>query len=216
MDYAQSQRNPAKHVAGIVFVVVFHVVLIYGLMNGLARKVVEVIKGPLETRLIEEAKKAPPPETPPPPPPKLAPPPPPFIPPPEINVAVQQQSAGAITAIARTPPPAPVAAPVAAPPPAPKAPPVRTQPVIDAKRSCAEPEYPSASRRLEEEGTVLLRFLIDVDGKVVQSEVQSTSGYPRLDEAARQALSRCQFKPGTLDGKPEQSWASMKYTWKLQ
>ena len=210
MDYAQSQRNPAKHVAGILFVITFHVLLIYGLMNGLARKAVEVIKGPLETRLIEEAKKALPPETPP-PPPKLAPPPPPFIPPPEVNIALlPQQSTGAITAIARTPTPTPAAAPVA------KASPVRTQPVIDAKRSCPEPEYPSASRRLEEEGTVTLRFLINIDGKVVQSEIQSTSGYQRLDEAARQALSRCQFKAGTVDGRPEQSWASLKYVWKLQ
>jgi len=54
LDYAQQQRNPAKHLAGIAFVVIFHVALIYGLMNGLARKVVEVVKGPLETRLIEE------------------------------------------------------------------------------------------------------------------------------------------------------------------
>jgi protein TonB len=213
MDYAQQQRNPAKHLVGITFVVVFHILLVYGLMNGLARKVVEVVKGPLETRLIEEVKKAPPPDTPPPPPPKLAPPPPPYIPPPEINVAVASQSApGAITAIARTPPPAPVAPAPAAPP----RPAVRTPPIIDAKHSCAEPQYPSASRRLEEEGTVVLRFLIDVDGRVVKSEVESSSGHARLDDAARQALGRCQFKPGTVDGKPEQSWASLKYTWKLQ
>ena len=217
LDYAQQQRNPAKHLAGIAFVVIFHVALVYGLMNGLARKVVEVVKGPLETRLIEEIKKAPPPDKPPPPPPKLAPPPPPFIPPPEVNVAaVQQANPGAITAIARTlPPPAPepAPAPVVAAPPRPA---VRVPPVIDAKRSCAEPEYPSASRRLEEEGTVVLRFLIDVDGRVVKSEIESSSGYARLDEAARNALGRCQFKPGTVDGKPEQSWASLKYTWKLQ
>jgi protein TonB len=194
LDYAQQQRNPAKHLAGIAFVVIFHVALIYGLMNGLARKVVEVVKGPLETRLIEEVKKAPP----------------------EVNVAVVQQgNPGAITAIARTPPPAPepAPAPVVAAPPKPA---VRLPPVIDAKRSCAEPEYPSASRRLEEEGTVVLRFLIDVDGRVVKSEIESSSSYARLDEAARNALGRCQFKPGTVDGKPEQSWASLKYTWKLQ
>ena len=192
LDYAQQQRNPAKHLAGIAFVIIFHVALVYGLMNGLARKVVEVVKGPLETRLIEEIKKAQP-DKPPPPPPKLAPPPPPFIPPPEVNVAaVQQANPGAITAIARTlPPPAPEPAPPvvqAAPRPA-----VRVPPVIDAKRSCAEP-----------------------DGRVVKSKVESSSGYARLDEAARNALGRCQFKPGTVDGKPEQSWASLKYTWKLQ
>ena len=46
MDYAQQQRNPAKHMVGISFVIVFHVILVWALVNGLARKVVEVVKGP--------------------------------------------------------------------------------------------------------------------------------------------------------------------------
>ncbi len=63
---------------------------------------------------------------------------------------------------------------------------------------------------------MVLKFLVDVDGKVIQSQVDKSSGSNQLDEAARNALSRCQFKPGTLDGKPEQSWANMRYTWKLE
>jgi protein TonB len=96
------------------------------------------------------------------------------------------------------------------------APPVRTAPIINAAASCQKPEYPSASRRNEEEGTVQLRFLIGPEGNVLESQVEKSSGFTRLDEAARSALSRCQFKPGTLNGKPEQSWASMKYTWRLE
>ena len=96
-----------------------------------------------------------------------------------------------------------------------KAEPVRTAAVVNSA-NCEKPEYPSASRRLEEEGTVFLRFLVGVDGKVIQSEVEKSSGYRRLDEAARAGLSRCQFKPATVDGKPEQAWASMKYTWRLE
>jgi periplasmic protein TonB len=108
-----------------------------------------------------------------------------------------------------------------APPPAPAAPPppvvaVRTAPIINAAASCQKPEYPSASRRNEEEGTVQLRFLIGPEGNVLESQVEKSSGFTRLDEAARSALSRCQFKPGMLNGKPEQSWASMKYTWRLE
>ena len=94
--------------------------------------------------------------------------------------------------------------------------PVRTAPVINAAASCPKPEYPSASRRNEEEGTVQLRFLIGTEGQVLESQVEKSSGFTRLDEAARIAISRCQFKPGTLNGKPEQSWASMKYTWRLE
>jgi protein TonB len=81
---------------------------------------------------------------------------------------------------------------------------------------CEKPEYPSASRRLEEEGTVALRFLVGVDGKVIQSEVEKSSGFKRLDEAARAGLSKCQVRPALVDGKPEQAWASIKYTWRLE
>jgi protein TonB len=81
---------------------------------------------------------------------------------------------------------------------------------------CEKPEYPSASRRLEEEGTVALRFLVGVDGKVIQSEIEKSSGFKRLDEAARAGFYKCQFRPALVDGKPEQAWASMKYTWRLE
>jgi protein TonB len=147
------------------------------------------------------------PSLPPPPAPK---PPPPAPPPPPTAPVVTTPSPAAIQL-----PAAPsVATPVT--PPAPAAPAVRTSAVIQAGATCAKPDYPSASRRLEEEGTVTLKFLIGVDGRVMQAEVEKTSGFQRLDEAARTALSRCQFKPGTVDGKPEQSWASIKYTWRLE
>ena len=100
-------------------------------------------------------------------------------------------------------------------PPAPS-PSIRTGAAIQPGASCAKPDYPSASRRLEEEGTVSLKFLIGADGRVLQAEIEKTSGFPRLDEAARNALSKCQFRPGTVDGKAEQSWASIKYTWRLE
>lgn len=61
----------------------------------------------------------------------------------------------------------------------------------------------------------MLRFLIGVDGNVLESQIALSSGFARLDEAARGALSKCQFKPGTVDGKAEASWASLKYTWRL-
>jgi protein TonB len=98
---------------------------------------------------------------------------------------------------------------------APPAPPVVTAAVISAS-GCEKPEYPSASKRLEEEGTVQLKFLVGVDGRVIESAIEKSSGFRRLDEAARAGLSKCQFKPGTVDGKPQQSWASMKYTWRLE
>jgi TonB family protein len=82
--------------------------------------------------------------------------------------------------------------------------------------SCEKPEYPAMSKRLEEEGTVQLKFLVGTDGKVIESAVEKSSGFLRLDDAARQGLLKCQFKPASVGGIPQQSWASMKYTWRLE
>lgn len=226
MSYAEPHGNSSRRLTGLVAVVVFHTAMGYALVNGLARKIVEVVTQPLETKIIEEIKPPPPDKPPPPPPPKLAPPPPPFIPPPEIQVQAPQM-APTITAVTRVKPIAPVAVPgqrvAPAPKPAPKPvpvpvpvprAPVRTAPVVDAK-ACEKPEYPSAALRAQETGVVLLAFLIDVDGTAVESKVERSSGSRRLDEAARKALGLCKFKPATTDGKPERAWAKIEYEWKL-
>ena len=61
MDFASQQRRPGKHPIGFGVVVVLHIALGYALVNGLGRKIVDVIKAPLETKLIEEVKPPPPP-----------------------------------------------------------------------------------------------------------------------------------------------------------
>ena len=74
MDFARQQRDPARHLIGIAFVVLIHAIVIYALVTGLARKAIEVIKKPLTATIIEEIK-APPPPPPPPPPKKIVEPP---------------------------------------------------------------------------------------------------------------------------------------------
>ena len=223
IDYASRQRTPRKLVIGLTAVVVLHGLLFWAINSGLARKFVKVIKGPVEAVLLEEAKPdIPPPPPPPPPPPKNLPPPPPaYGPPAEIQVAAPPPG-NAIAAVSNTPlpvaPPSPSPSPSPLPvqsTPQPASPPVQTSAVISAS-SCEKPDYPSASKRLEEEGTVQLKFLVGVDGKVIESAIEKSSGFRRLDEAARAGLSKCQFKPATLDGKPQQSWASLRYTWRLE
>ena len=223
IDYANRQRTPRKLVIGLTAVVVLHGLLFWAINSGLARKFVKVIKGPVEAVLLEEAKPdIPPPPPPPPPPPKNLPPPPPaYVPPAEIQVAAPSP-VNAIAAVSNTPlpvaPPSPSPSPSPLPvqsTPQPASPPVQTSAVISAS-SCEKPDYPSASKRLEEEGTVQLKFLVGVDGKVIESAIEKSSGFRRLDEAARAGLSKCQFKPATLDGKPQQSWASLRYTWRLE
>ena len=209
-DYASRQRKPTKHLVGVGLVVVLHLLLLWAINSGLARSFVKKLKGPVEAVLLEEQKPDIPPPPPPPPPKNLPPPPPAYVPPVDVLVSAPP-SANAIAAVSNTP------QPVAPPSPAPvvAAAPVRTGAVVNSA-NCEKPEYPSASRRLEEEGTVSLRFLVGVDGKVIQAEVDKSSGFRRLDEAARAGLAKCQFKPATVDGKPEQAWASMKYTWRLE
>jgi protein TonB len=221
MDFSGHEREPGKKLWGFAFVILVHVLIVYALLTGLARKVVEVVRQPVEAKIIEEPKPPVMKDLPPPPPqPKLAaPPPPPFIPPPEVRVQTPPPP-NAITPMNNTKPDTPVmpAPQPAAPAPQPQtaaAAPVRTPAVVDAG-NCQKPEYPRKSLRMEEQGTVVLRFLIGVDGRVVESQVERSSGHRDLDNAARNALSLCRFKPGTVDGKPEQSWTKMEYVWKIE
>src|SRR5437667_158592 len=74
MDFARQQRDPTRHLIGIAFVVLVHALVIWALITGLGKQMVEVIKKPLSATIIEEIK-APPPPPPPPPPKKIVEPP---------------------------------------------------------------------------------------------------------------------------------------------
>lgn len=205
MEFGQ-RPDPTRRLAGIVGVIAFHVLVVWGLVSGLARKAIEVLPSPIETKILEEmhTQEEPPP---PPPPPEFEAPPPPFIPPPEITIQQRPEpSANTITTVTTQ-------VPVAPPRPAAPKPAVRVAPVVKAA-NCRPPEYPPVSERLGEHGTVVLALLVGVDGKVTDSRIEKSSGYERLDKAAQVGLSRCKFTPGTVDGKPEAAWAQMKYTFK--
>ena len=62
------------------------------------------------------------------------------------------------------------------------------------------PRYPSLSRRMGEEGRVILRVLINVKGHPEQVAVQQSSGSVRLDEAGRQAVLSALFQPHIDNG----------------
>src|SRR5438105_15288578 len=121
MDFSQRQARSGQHAPGVLFVIFFHIFIVYALVTGLAKKVVDVVRAPIETKVIEEIKKPPPPpEIVVPPPPVLAAPPPPLIPPPEVHIATPPPVQQTITASTPTPPPVTAITPVA--PPAPPAP----------------------------------------------------------------------------------------------
>src|SRR5450830_1083828 len=93
--------------------------------------------------------------------------------------------------------------------------PVHTRALADFS-SCVKPMYPKESLRNENTGTVTLGFLVDEQGKVIDSAVRKSSGFLPLDETARTAISKCSFKPATTDGKPVQEWMQMQYVWTLK
>jgi protein TonB len=214
------EKEPGKNLTGITIVVLLHVLVAWGIINGLGTKMITKVQEAVETKLIEEVKPPPPPETPPPPPPpEMKAPPPPFIPPVEVQVQQPPPPQNAIAATTSTPPPttsltppAPPAQPATAAAPAG---PSRTPAVADFS-TCAKPEYPKASARNEEEGTTTISFLIGVDGRMVDSKITKSSGSRDLDRAAQQAIGKCRFKPAMNNGQPEQAWVPVQYVWSLE
>jgi periplasmic protein TonB len=92
--------------------------------------------------------------------------------------------------------------------------PVHVAAVVDAA-NCAKPDYPRNAQRNGDTGTVTLALLIGTDGRVADSKVEKSSGFRELDRAAQVGLGLCRFKPGTIDGVPQQSWTRMQYLWSL-
>ncbi|MDB6163748.1 MAG: TonB family protein, partial [Xanthomonadaceae bacterium] len=68
------------------------------------------------------------------------------------------------------------------------------------------PDYPRDALREGVQGTVMLRILVDVDGRPLQVDIQNSSGDRRLDIAARkQVLQHWRFRPAMKDGRPVQA-----------
>ena len=225
MNYAEQQRDPGKHALGIGIVIVLHILLGWALINGLARTMIDVIKGPIETKIIEEIKPPPPPPENLPPPPKAPPPPPSFVPPPEVVVNPPPTPAPTITVTPVAPPPAaPVviapAAPEAPPAPAPAPPRVAAVAASTSVSDC-KPDYPAAALKDEATGTTKIRFTIDATGKMIGADVLRSAGPSRahkaLDRAAVNGLGECKFRPGRDEnGKAVGAFADVEYVWKLQ
>lgn len=178
-DYSDSVAP--RRSMGLVLVVLFHALLIYALVTGMAHDAIKMVQHKVEVSVIEDA----PPPPPPPPPPKIeklsvpkptAPPPPQqaFAPPPEV--VPQTAPAAAIVSTTATATAATVspAAAVAAPTVAqgPVGPPVQSKPaatgpsdVVGVCSVTAKPEYPKDALAEGIEGSVSVLFNVDADGK---------------------------------------------------
>ncbi len=217
MAYDYSIDDPAKNSKrslAFVLVVIIHVLFFWVLASGLGAKIVEVVTGPVETKIIEET---PDEDKPPPPPPEID-TPPPYVPPPEISIDVPTET-GPTTAISNVTSERPVAAPApvaAAPAPVEKAS-VKVPPSTQGKGArITQPEYPPASRRAGEAGTVTLQVFVLESGRAGEVKVAKSSGFEKLDEAAVKEVQRnWRFVPGKEDGKPVAMWHTFAVTFRL-
>jgi periplasmic protein TonB len=81
--------------------------------------------------------------------------------------------------------------------------------------SRVEPLYPPTSRRMSEEGTVQVRVLVDERGRPKEVNVGKSSGFPRLDEAAVEAVRKWRFVAATNGAGPISSWTQVAVTFRL-
>lgn len=145
----------------------------------------------LAVRMIEpEVPKPPQLEPPKPQPPQPA--PKKALTPPPVMAVAKRADAPASFVVAQQP--EPVAAPLVQTPVAAPAP-------ITAARFDADylqnpkPVYPPMSRRMGEEGKVVLRVRVSAHGLPLAVEIRQSSGFPRLDDAAKAAVERWRFVP---------------------
>jgi len=78
------------------------------------------------------------------------------------------------------------------------------------------PEYPEVSRAAREQGTVILRVEVTAAGEPSAIAIVKTSGYFRLDQAARRAVQHWKFHPAITAGIPVSSQADVPVHFKLQ
>jgi protein TonB len=190
-------------------IAVAHALVLFGFYSGSLHRVVQHA-APKEVFVSFVA----------PPPPKAAPPlplaltPVHMLPPPAISVPPTVVAiAPSERAISVPPPPAATAAEKATPvrlaaaaPAAPPAPARAAAPRTITSGveyvQAPQPAYPAMSKRMGEQGKVVLRVLVNEKGLPDQVLVQSSSGFARLDEAGRQAALHALFKPYMEDGRP--------------
>ena len=227
----------------VTAVVGLHLLGLWALHTGLLRRAVALV---VPVQVVAEIIEQPQPiitsarpttSTPTPAPPKPIPPTPPAPRQQPARQPVVSQASQPLVITAPEPAPqAPAAAPATQPvistaspatevaaaptPPAPAAPPA--PPRVDLPSSSADylnnppPSYPPLSKRLGEQGRVVVRARIEINGSASQAEVQTSSGFERLDQAALQTVKRWRYLPGKRAGVPEAMWFNIPIQFVLE
>lgn len=201
----------SRRTAVLVAIIALHVGFFWALKQGLVRAGMQLVQ---DFAIMDLPPPPPPPEDldePPPPPPVDV--PPPVVPPPLIDLPAFEGPTTAITVQVKQE--APRAAPQAPPRQVQITPPslrVRGDRISAAINAC----YPSASRRLSEEGRVVATITVGADGKAGSIAVAQSSGFERLDGAAECVIRKLAFNPGKRDGVAVEAQATLPIVFKLE
>jgi periplasmic protein TonB len=205
--YEQPSLFSGKRGAAFIAVILLHVILVWGFYTGLAGQLVQKIIPPVEIAQIEKPKDV---DKPPPPPPKLE-EIKPYVPPPEfVDIQAAPPETNAISVVTQTKvaPPAPVVAAV-------------QHTIIGAKMDPKHPfrigeeYYPDASKRAGEEGRCIVSAHVAANGNILDAAIQTSSGFPRLDDACLKGVKGQKALPGMEDGKPVEGQFAFAIVWKL-
>lgn len=227
-DQGASDRYSRRSLLIVSGVVLLHAAGLWALQAGLVQRVAEVvIPADMLPRLIDppEPREDPPPRPPPAPKalaPKAAPVrvPSPAQAPQPVAVAETNPSPNAPTGVSTPQPVAPAllapVTPAAVAPAAPPAPQVEL-PLSDADYlQNPKPAYPAISKRLGEQGKVIVRVLIGLDGLPQKAEIKQSSHFDRLDQVALATVMRWRFVPGKRGGVPEAMWCQVPLNFVLE
>ena len=111
------------------------------------------------------------------------------------------------------PPPPPPAEPVAAAP----APVAVTPPIFNADYlDNPAPVYPTLSRRMHEEGRVVLRVFVNARGGADDVQISNSSGHARLDDSARETVRRWKFVPAKRGSEAVPAWVLVPVSFRLE
>ncbi len=72
------------------------------------------------------------------------------------------------------------------------------------------------SKRLNEQGTVVMRVLIGADGQPQKAEIRKSSGFERLDRSAAETVMKWRYIPGKRAGVAEAMWFNVPINFVLE
>lgn len=189
-----------------------HLVVLWGLMNGLNIHPLATHSGNMSIRVIDQL------------PPPVDKPPPPEVRPSEIKftdpvikpldlvpvvseLPPQPETLGMPPSMIIDTPPGGSAEPKA----------VITGASVDPHHPLSQPDYPMAARHFGEEGRLMLAILVGADGRVLDAKATQSSGSERLDQAAvKEARLHWRLRPAMRNGVPFEQWLTVPVVFRLE